>query len=83
VLFDEAWLHHMPETLLRYANRLMACAAEYANVHNVEHVLTMREIPDMGEEHQAWPEHIAHILASAARWAEFWSSRGHGMEADF
>jgi hypothetical protein len=83
VLFNQAWLHHMHGPLAIYAEQLMACAKQYAISNNVEHVLGLRDIPDMGDEHLSRPEHIAHVISSAARWAKFWSDRGHGMEADF
>jgi hypothetical protein len=82
-LFNEAWLHHMPAQLATYSEQLMVCAKKYAVSNGVEHALGDRDIPDMGEEHCSRPEHIAHVIASAARWTKFWSDRGHGMEADF
>jgi hypothetical protein len=53
-------------------------ATSYAsreNVLHVEHVWGADGIaPDSAES-------TAHILFSAARWCEYWSSRGHGMDA--
>jgi hypothetical protein len=82
-LLEEAWLHHMPEQLGEYSRRLNAKAKDYAANNAVQHVLDLRDIPEMGEEHLSRPEHIAHVISSASRWAKFWSERGHGMEADY
>lgn len=58
---------------------LRACAADYAAKKNVAAVAAAREL----EAEEGSPEMKAHILFSAARWCEWWSSRGHGMEAYF
>jgi len=85
-LFGEAWLHHLPDQLADFGERLMACAREYARIHNVSHILNARwfskEEEERGED-RTHPLHKAHIVASAARWAAFWSSRGHGLHADY
>jgi len=85
-LLAEAWLHHLPDQLADYGKRLMNCARAYARIHNVSHILTARwfsaKEEAMGEDSTS-PLHKAHVIASAARWAAFWSSRGHGMNADY
>lgn len=58
---------------------LRACAADHAAKHDVAVVESRREL----EAAEGSPELKAHILFSAARWCEWWSSRGHGMEAYF
>lgn len=80
---NETWLHHMPIQLKTYGEQLTECASDFAKEHKVEWVLDLRDIPDMDKEHLNRPEHIAHVISSAARWALFWAARGHGMEADF
>ncbi|QOJ09409.1 hypothetical protein [Nitrosomonas sp. H1_AOB3] len=52
---------------------LRACASDYASKHNVIHVEAVREL----DTPEGSPESKAHILFSAARWCEYWSSRGH------
>ncbi|VWD63516.1 hypothetical protein BLA39750_07731 [Burkholderia lata] len=85
-LFDEAWLNHLPDQLADYGRRLMNCASSYAETHGVAHVLNMRAYPADNQELgpvEGGPAYKAHIIASAARWALFWSARGHGMHADY
>ena len=36
-----------------------------------------------GDFEEKSPERKLHIIESAARWCEYWSSRGHGLEADW
>ena len=58
-------------------HELRACALSYSvreGVAHVEHV----DNPDFELE---TAESNAHILFSAARWCEYWSSHGHGLEA--
>jgi len=85
-LFSEAWLNHLPDQLADYGERLMSCARAYAKIHDVSHILTARwfseEEAAKGDDPTS-PLHKAHIIASAARWAAFWSSHGHGMNADY
>jgi hypothetical protein len=58
---------------------LRACAASYAKQKNLEHVEFMKEV----EFQEDSPETKLHILYAATRWCEYWSSRGHGLEADW
>jgi hypothetical protein len=53
-------------------------AASYASREKVMHVEHVRAADRFAEES---PEATAHILFSAARWCEYWASRGHGMDA--
>jgi hypothetical protein len=57
---------------------LRACASSYARANNLQHIEFVAE----GFEQES-PEKKAHILYSAARWCEYWSSRGHALEADW
>lgn len=65
---------------LDYANRLMVVAEQYAKENNCVELMYERKPPETDEDS---PESKAHILFSAAKWLIFWSSKGHGMEADF
>lgn len=56
---------------------LMEKAVEYAAKNNVSHVAELRR----GSFEDKSAESNAHILFSAAKWCNFWSSRGHGLEA--
>jgi len=58
-------------------NELRAWATSFAKWNSLQHMEFIREA--QFEEKSA--ESKAHILFSAARWCEFWSSRGHGLEA--
>jgi len=85
-LLHEAWLNHLPDQLADYGRRLMNCASAFAATHGARHVLNMRAYPADNQDYstvEGSPARKAHIIASAARWAVFWSSRGHGMIADY
>jgi len=85
-LFYEAWFHHAPAQLADYGVRLMNCASVYAAANDVSHVLHMRSLDEadaLRAKETSSPLHKAHIIASAARWATYWSLRGHGQEADY
>jgi len=82
-LFNEAWLNHTPAQTADYGDRLMRLATEYAEATDTHYVLSSRRVNDAILADNASPAHKAHIIASAARWVAFWSSRGHGMMADY
>ena len=85
-LLTEAFLNHLPDQLADYGKRLMNCARAYAKIHDVSHILTARRFSREEEAagvDSASPLYKTHIIASAARWAAFWSSRGHGMTTDY
>lgn len=79
-LFERAYESKLSEETLEYANELMACADQYALSNNCMYLKEQRRPPEVDEDS---PEAKAHILFSAAKWLQFWSTRGHGMEADF
>lgn len=58
---------------------LMEKAVAYAAQNDVSHVADVWR----SEFDDKTPESNAHILFSAAKWCNFWSSRGHGLEADW
>jgi hypothetical protein len=58
---------------------LRAAVTTFARARNLEHVEFAQQ-PDYEMESD---ESNAHILYCAARWCEYWSSRGHGFEADW
>ena len=58
---------------------LKECAKSYSVSAGVAHV----EEIDEPQFEFGTPESNVHILFSAARWCEYWSSRGHGLEAYF
>jgi len=79
-LFNRAYESKLAEETLLYANELMELAVKYATTNNCINLKDKRIPPDVNEDSA---EAKAHILFSAAKWLQFWSSRGHGMEADF
>ena len=79
-LFERAYETKLAEETKEYANELMEIADQYATSNNCSQLKNQRTPPEVDEDS---PEAKAHILFSAARWLQFWSSRGHGMEADF
>lgn len=62
--------------LAALGHELRGWAISYAGRHGVSQV-EGRPVDAVGEG----PERKAHILFCAARWCEYWSSRGHGLEA--
>lgn len=60
-------------------NELRACAASFAKQRNLEHIEFAKDV----EFNEQSPESKLDILYAAARWCEYWSSRGHGLEADW
>ena len=58
---------------------LRSRARDYAFKHGISHVEAIREL----DAPEGSPESKAHILIAAAKWCEYWSSRGHGLEAYF
>lgn len=57
---------------------LRAAADAFASTRGLAHV----EFSEDSFEPDT-PESQVHILYAAARWCEYWSSRGHGLEADW
>jgi hypothetical protein len=85
VLHDEETLERCYESCLAadlavLGRGLRTAAESYARANDVLHVEHVRS-PDGFEEGS--PESKAHIVFAAARWCEWWSSRGHGLEADW
>jgi hypothetical protein len=78
-LLEQAYRTCLAPGLAALGAALMAKAVEYAAMNKVSHVA---DVP-RPEYEEGKPESNAHILFSAARWCNFWSSRGHGMEAYF
>ena len=63
--------------LVTLGQELRACVTSYAQPRNLEQIeFAKPEHFELGT-----PESKSHILYCAARWCEFWSSRGHGLEA--
>jgi len=58
-------------------HELRACAASFAKQKNLEHIEFAKDV----EFNEESPETRLDILYAAARWCEYWSSRGHGLEA--
>lgn len=78
-LYEKAYETKLAEETLIYSQELMAVAEGYASSHNCMELRDQRKPPEGNDS----PESRAHILFSAAKWLHFWSSRGHGMEADY
>jgi hypothetical protein len=99
-LLEDAWVRHTAPQLTDYSERLMSCAAAYAETHGVTDVLPLRLLDDNvtrvamadvayvsgqpavhGDSES--PRFKAHLIVSAARWAAFWASHGHGLYANY
>ena len=61
------------------AQELRDCTTSYAQANNLQHIEFVADV-DSDEKSS---ESKAHILYSAVRWCEYWSSRGHALEADW
>lgn len=78
-LLEKCYQSCLASGLAEFGAELRECASEYASKHGVSHVETVREL----DAPEGSPESNAHILFAAAKWCEYWSSRGHGLEAYF
>lgn len=79
VTFAKCYESCLAPAFVVLAQELRACVTSYARTRNLEHI----EFVADGDFERKSPESKAHILYSAARWCEFWSSRGHALEADW
>ena len=55
-------------------------AEKFAGEHGIEHALAKHRHEITGDDTR---EDQVNIVADAARWARFWSQRGHGAEPFF
>jgi hypothetical protein len=79
-LINRAWEPMLAADLARWGAALGERARAFAARDGVETVIGRREIAFAGEDD---PATQAHIADSAARWALWWSARGHGSEPYF
>ncbi len=79
-MLDEAYTSKLAGDAFDYGTRLMAKADAYAKENNLQY-LKDTVMPPEGEEDS--PIGKTHIVYSAAKWLLWWSSRGHGYEANF
>lgn len=79
-ILDEAYTSKLAEDAFDYGTRLMEKADVYAKENNLEYLKDVIMPPDEDEE---TPISKTHIVYSAAKWLLWWSSRGHGYEANF
>ena len=77
--FEKCYVSCLAGELATLGQELRASAASYARSKHLEHI----EFAAAGDFEEKSPESKLHILYSAARWCEYWSSRGHGLEADW
>ena len=77
--FEKCYVSCLAAGLATLGRELRACATLYARDKHLEHI----EFETGGDFEEKSPESKLHILYSAARWCEYWSSRGHGLEADW
>ena len=77
--FSKCYESCLASGLAVLGQELRACVTSYAGPKNLEHI----EFVAGGDFEEKSPESKVHILYSATRWCEYWSSRGHGLEADW
>ncbi len=80
-LLNAAWNNMLADDLAAWGRDVGDAARRFAEQSNVTHVLGKRRPDEEFDEED--PATLAHIADSAARWAVFWSERGHGSEAYF
>lgn len=78
-LLEKCYHSCLAPALASLGAELRARVETFASKHGVSGVDAVREL-DAPEDS---PESKAHILFSAAKWCEYWSCRGHGLEAYF
>ena len=66
--------------LAEWAGKLRRWADDYAQKHQMQAILGDREFIS---DDDGGPETVLHIVDQAARWASFWSAKGHGAEPSF
>jgi len=74
---EKCYVSCLAPGLHQLGHELRASALSYSEREGVAHV----EHIDQPEFEPETAESNAHILFSAARWCEYWSSRGHGLDA--
>jgi len=77
--FSKCYVSCLAAGLATLGQELRACATSYVRDTHLEHI----EFVAGGDFEEKSPASKLHILYSAARWCEYWSSRGHGLEADW
>jgi hypothetical protein len=77
--FTRCYKSCLASGLAMVGQELRACATSYARALHLEHI----EFVADGDFEEKSPESKLDIIYSAARWCEYWSSRGHGLEADW
>ncbi len=80
-LVNAAWTNMLANDLARWGRDMSDAARKFAEGAGVTHVLGRRHAQEEFSEDD--PATLAHIADSAARWALWWSDRGHGSEAYF
>lgn len=78
-LLEKCYHSCLAPALATLGAELRARAEAYAAEHGVSNVEAVRKLDAPDSSHEL----KAHILFSAAKWCEYWSSRGHGLEAYF
>lgn len=74
---EKCYVSCLAPGLQALGHELRAWAVSFAAREGVSHV----EHAEHADFEDKSAQSNAHILFSAARWCEFWSSRGHGLEA--
>ena len=80
-LLKQAWNPMLAHEFRDWGSEMQQAAARFASSEGVTEILS----PDsaLPQEDATEAERMAHIVGSAARWALWWSQRGHGMEPFF
>ncbi len=81
-LFERAYEHLTVDEHVAYAAALLDTARRFAREHRVEHVEHVDRATSNTYD-EGSDELRAHILFAAAKWAAYWSSRGHGLSPWF
>jgi hypothetical protein len=76
-LLEKCYHSCLASGLASLGTELRVCVNNYASKHDVIYTESVREL----DAPEGSPELKAHILFAAAKWCEYWSIRGHGLEA--
>ncbi|MEM7429539.1 MAG: hypothetical protein AAF441_25995 [Pseudomonadota bacterium] len=77
---EQAWEHMLASEFAQWGTALQSRVESYAAEHGLEHALGKHDHEITGDDTR---EDQVNIVADAARWALFWSQRGHGAEPFF
>ncbi|MEP5153340.1 hypothetical protein [Planktotalea sp.] len=74
---EQAWQPMLCNEFAEWGKGLRSAADRFAKQHDLQQVLGQKQLPDTTENERC---SALHIVDQAARWVDFWSSKGHGSD---